>query len=898
MARVLRGLQVRRRDRAASGASGAVVRARRSGPSGHANGRRPSPSDRRPSRTEPPTEPPASRAPASSRTVPEAPRPRARRARHDHRGAGAAIAANMERSLAVPTATSFRNVPAKLLEVNRKVINGYRERSGMGKVSFTHLIGYAVVRAIADAVPAMRNTFVEGADGKPRIIKQRQRQHGSRRRRRQGRRQPHARRAGDPRGADHLDFAGFLVAYEELIRKVKANKLTVEDFQGANVSLTNPGTIGTVQSVPRLMPGQGVIVGVGTIDYPAEFEGADRANLSSLGISKVVTITSTYDHRIIQGAESGMFLKRVHELLLGEHGFYDDVFAAPRHALRGGQVAPRRQPDRPRGGDAAEADAGRHADPRLPRPRPPHRRPRPAALEGAGHAQGARPGDVRPDDLGPRPRVPHRRRRRRREDGARRAARRAARRLLPHDRHRVHAHPGHRGAALDPVQGRGPPARRSTRTQKHRILERLNAAEAFEKFLATKYVGTKRFGLEGAESAIPILDEVLSGGRRRRARSAACSAWPTAAGSTCCPTSSARATTPIFREFEGHVDPESVQGSGDVKYHLGATGKYVSPTGADIRLELAANPSHLETVDPIVVGMVRAAQDRIEPPGSYPVLPILHPRRRRVRRPGRRRRDAGDERHQGLPRRRHDPPDHQQPDRLHHRPRVRPLVAVLQRRRQDGAGADLPRQRRRPRGVRAGRPAGVRVPPAVPQGRRHRHVVLPPPRPQRGRRPQLHAAADVQGDRRAPQRAQALRRGARQAWRHHGRGGRAGAGRLPGQAAGRPRRDPGSAPGAAQGGRGRRKPTGVLPHVPTGVERARLDRDLRPPHGLPGGVHAPPQAGSSSSRPAPSCYADGEVDWAHGRGAGHRLAASSRATRCGSPARTPGGARSATATPR
>ena len=128
------------------------------------------------------------------------------------------------------------------------------------------------------------------------------------------------------RDADTLDFAGFLAAYEELIRKVRQNKLAVDDFAGANVTLTNPGTIGTVQSVPRLMPGQGVIVGVGSIDYPAEFEGADRRNLSSLGISKVVTITSTYDHRIIQGAESGLFLKRVHELLLGEHGFYDDIF--------------------------------------------------------------------------------------------------------------------------------------------------------------------------------------------------------------------------------------------------------------------------------------------------------------------------------------------------------------------------------------------------------------------------------------------------------------------------------------------------------------------------------------------------------------------------------------------
>ena len=275
------------------------------------------------------------------------------------------------------------------------------------------------------------------------------------------------------------------------------------------------------------------------------------------------------------------------------------------------------------------------------------------------------------------------------------------------------------------------PVEQFDKDAKLRILERLNAAEAFEKFLATKYVGTKRFGLEGSESVIPILDEILAAaadvglaagvlGMAHRGRLNVLS------------NIMGKSYDAIFREFEGYLDPNSVQGSGDVKYHLGATGKYVSPSGADISLELAANPSHLETVGPIVEGMVRAMQDRTEPPGSYPVLADRHPRRRRVRRPGRRRRDAGDERHHRLPRRRHDPPDHQQPDRLHHRARVRPLVAVLQRRRQDRASADLPRQRRRPRGVRACRQARLRVPPAVPQGRRHRHVVLPPPRAQRG----------------------------------------------------------------------------------------------------------------------------------------------------------------------
>src|SRR5262249_8479924 len=154
------------------------------------------------------------------------------------------------------------------------------------------------------------------------------------------------------------------------------------------------------------------------------------------------------------------------------------------------------------------------------------------------------------------------------------------------------------------------------------LLSRLNAAEAFEKFLATKYVGTKRFGLEGAESAIPILDTILSAaaddglagavlGMAHRGR---LNVLANIVG---------KSYDQIFREFEGYVDPNSVQGSGDVKYHLGATGKYVSQSGKDITIELAANPSHLEAVDPIVLGMVRARQDQIEPPGSYLVLPLL-----------------------------------------------------------------------------------------------------------------------------------------------------------------------------------------------------------------------------------------------------------------------------------
>jgi multifunctional 2-oxoglutarate metabolism enzyme len=536
------------------------------------------------------------------------------------RGVGAVIVANMERSLSVPTATSFRNVPAKLLEVNRKVINGYRARSGQGKVSFTHLIGYAIVRAIADAVPAMNNTFAEGADGKPRIV-----------------RNEHVNMGlavdvdkGDGqrtlvvpvlRNADALDFAGFLGAYEELIRKVRNNKLTVEDFQGATITLTNPGTIGTVQSVPRLMPGQGVIVGVGTIDYPAEFEGADRTNLSSLGISKVVTITSTYDHRIIQGAESGLFLKRVHELLLGEHDFYEDVFQSldmPYEAVKWRpdtnpidrdeamlhkqmQVAKLIRVHRVRGHLIADLDPLHWKEPETPVELDPATYgltiwdlDREFLTDGIAGTTKMRLGDL----LG--------------------VLRDAYCRTIGVEYMHIQSTEEQLWIQQH-VEGRQAPL---TKEQKDRILERLNAAEAFERFLATKYVGTKRFGIEGAESAIPILDEIISDAAD--------------AGLDSCVIGMAhrgrlnvlsniigKSYEAIFSEFEGHVDPTSVQGSGDVKYHLGATGKYVSPRGADVRLELAANPSHLETVDPIVMGMARAAQDQIEPPGSYPVLPIL-----------------------------------------------------------------------------------------------------------------------------------------------------------------------------------------------------------------------------------------------------------------------------------
>ena len=526
----------------------------------------------------------------------------------------------MAKSLEVPTATSFRNVPAKLLEVNRKVINGYRERSGMGKVSFTHLIGYAIVRAIADTTPAMRNSFVVNADGKPALVTNDLVNLGL---------AVDVGKADGSRtlvvpvikGADQVDFAGFLAAYEELIRKVKANKLTLEDFQGANVSLTNPGTIGTVQSVPRLMPGQGVIVGVGNIDYPGRVRGRRSGQPVVARHLQGRHDHLTYDHRIIQGAESGLFLKRVHELLLGEHEFYDDVFDSlgmPYEAVKWRpdinpidreeamlqkqmQVATLIRVYRVRGHLIADLDPLRWKEPVMPKELDPLTYgltiwdlDREFLTGGVADTDKMTLGKL----LG--------------------VLRDAYCRTIGIEYMHIQDTEEQRWIQSK-VEGQHPTF---DKDHKRRILERLNGAEAFEKFLATKYVGTKRFGLEGAESAVPILDEILSGAADAGLSSAVLG-MAHRGRLNVLSNIMGKSYDAIFREFEGYVDPDSVQGSGDVKYHLGATGKHVSPSGADIKLELAANPSHLETVDPIVVGMARAHQDQIDPPGSYPVLPLL-----------------------------------------------------------------------------------------------------------------------------------------------------------------------------------------------------------------------------------------------------------------------------------
>ncbi len=545
------------------------------------------------------------------------------------RGVSARIVANMESSLSVPTATSFREVPAKLLEINRKVLNNHLVRVRGGKTSFTHLIGYAIVRAIADTVPAMNNVYLEGKDGKPRVVRNdhvnlgiavdQQKSDGTR-----------ALIVPVIKNADQMNFAEFVDAYEALIGKVRDNKIKVDDLMGANVSLTNVGTIGTVQSVPRLMPGQGVIVGVGRMDVPTAFQAADPKMLAQIGISKVMTISSTYDHRIIQGAESGVFLKRVHELLLGEDDFYQHAFGdmnVPYEAVKW-----RDDHGATQDGDAEGAMAKQMAvntlinqyrvrghliantNPLSDGPANMHPELDPASFgltiwdldrefltgitDGVYASVGGSPQKMKLGDiLG--------------------VLRDAYCRSIGVEYMHI-ADPDEKRWVQEQVEGN---PFSFTRDEQHHVLERLSAAEALEKFLATRYVGQKRFGIEGTESAIPILDALLSAAADTGLERAILGMTHRGRLNVLVNTMG-KQHGDLFSEFEGNVSSDDIQGSGDVKYHLGFTGLHTSPAGNEVDIELAANPSHLEAVGPVVVGMARAYMDQSDS-GNYPVLPIL-----------------------------------------------------------------------------------------------------------------------------------------------------------------------------------------------------------------------------------------------------------------------------------
>ena len=333
-----------------------------------------------PPRLHPPRRPPrgpgrtAGRAPpaaAAPGTV--APPPGAHEARL--RGTAARTAQNMTASLSVPTATSVRAMPAKLLIDNRIVINNHLSRGRGGKVSFTHLIGYAVVRALASA-PEMNYSYAE-ADGKPVLV---QPEHVNLGLAIDTRKADGTRQLLVPniKAAEAMDFRQFWMAYEDVVRKARSGKLTVDDFAGTTISLTNPGTIGTEHSVPRLMPGQGTIVGVGAMEYPAAYQGASAETMARLAIGKTITLTSTYDHRIIQGAQSGDFLRLIHRLLLGEDALLRQRVRRAPHPVRADPLGPG-HPGRSRG-RPEQGRPGARADPRLPGPRPPDGRHRPAGV--------------------------------------------------------------------------------------------------------------------------------------------------------------------------------------------------------------------------------------------------------------------------------------------------------------------------------------------------------------------------------------------------------------------------------------------------------------------------------------------------------------------------------------
>ena len=532
------------------------------------------------------------------------------------KGAAARTAKNMDDSLSMPTATSARAVPAKVLIENRAVINTHLARTRGGKVSFTHLIGWAVVESLTE-MPSMNVSYgvdeagkpvlhepahvafglaidVPGSDGQRRLL------------------------VPSIKQADLMDLSQFVKAYEALVAKARENKLDLDDFRGTTVTLTNPGMIGTLHSVPRLMPGQGLIVGVGAMDYPAAFAGASPDTLARQAIGKVVTLTSTYDHRVIQGAASGEFLRLVERKLLGLDGFWNRAFESLRIPLepvkwvrdttydpeletgKPARVAELIHAYRQRGHLAADNDPltyrlRRHPD---------------LDITSYGLSLWDLDRSFPTRGLG----------------GRDRATLREILKML-HD-----AYCRTVGVEYMHIQD---PAQRAwwqerlerdwediADEERRRILTKLEQAEAFETFLQTKYVGQKRFSLEGGESLIVALDRLLDAaahdgldevviGMAHRGR---LNVLTNIAG---------KSYGQVFDEFEGNGVIEGA-GTGDVKYHLGTVGVFSGTDGVSTRVSLAANPSHLETVDGVVEGIVRAKQDRIGlGEKGYTVMPVL-----------------------------------------------------------------------------------------------------------------------------------------------------------------------------------------------------------------------------------------------------------------------------------
>jgi len=520
------------------------------------------------------------------------------------RGAALKIVENMEASLAVPTATSQRRIPVKLLEENRRIINTHLQENDRGKASFTHLIAFAMLRAL-EKFPQMNDGF-ETVGGQAFRVKREsvnlgiaidlEKKDGTR-----------SLLVPNIKNANQMRFSEFLAAYDDVVTRARAGKLQIPDFQGTTISLTNPGTIGTVASTPRLMPGQSLIIATGAIEYPAEYQSIHPSIVPQLGISKAITISSTYDHRIIQGAESGAFLARVHELLLGKDKFYENIFLdlgiahAPlrwnvdrnpllageehmhEHALRQARVMELINAYRVRGHLVADID-------------PLHAMPLLYHAELDIETYGLTIWDLDrifiTGGLG----------------GTETGTLREILDILQR------AYCGKVGTEYRHIQSKEEKLwlREQIRVEfvhpepvdvevKKRILWKLISAEQFEKFLNTKFLGQKRFSIEGCETIIPLLDQLIErAGDLGMAHRGRLNVLANVIGHFC---------ERIFTSFEGSVHPSFPADEGDVKYHQGASGERETVGGDKVAIKLSPNPSHLEAVDPVVEGMTRATQD-------------------------------------------------------------------------------------------------------------------------------------------------------------------------------------------------------------------------------------------------------------------------------------------------
>jgi 2-oxoglutarate dehydrogenase E1 component len=544
------------------------------------------------------------------------------------RGSALKIVENMQMSLTVPTATSNRRIPVKLLDENRRVVNKYLRDAGRSKASYTHFIAWAIVRAL-DAYPKLNDGF-EIIDGQPSRLKRESvnlgiaidlaKKDGTR-----------TLLVPNIKNAQKLKFSEFLAAYDDVVSRARTGKLQVADFQGTTVSLTNPGTIGTVASTPRLMVGQSAIIATGAIEYPAEYQAMAPEALSQLGISKAMTISNTYDHRIIQGAESGAFLARVHELLVGEYQFYDQVFVDLEIAYPPMRWAVDRNPAL-LGGDQTRAQTIKQA--------------RVLELINAYRVRGHLIADIDPLHAMPLHHHPE-------LDietygltiwdldrefitgglaGKDNATLREVLDILQR------AYCGKVGIEYRHIQSKEQKVwiREEIRKQfvypeplspeiRKQLLAKLIAAEQFERFLHTKYLGQKRFSLEGCETIIPLLDQLIEGSSRRgveditlgMAHRGRLNVLANVVGNF---------AERIFTAFEGSVHPNFPADEGDVKYHQGAIGERVTVDGRKVTITVSPNPSHLEFVDPVVEGMVRAKQDAMDTPREESfdrALPVL-----------------------------------------------------------------------------------------------------------------------------------------------------------------------------------------------------------------------------------------------------------------------------------